>query len=82
MPRNFRGKRENEVAVHTADRAQGGVAEHGSDVLTMEQSAFKDMQETGSFMSSRKGSSSSTRWGIASGDRCSPSTCPHKAKKM
>ena len=76
------GKRENEVAVHIADRAQGGVAEHGSDVLTMEQSPFEDMQETGSFMSSRKGSSSSTRWGIASGDRCSPSTCPTPPRKQ
>ena len=42
--------------------------------LAMEQSRFEDMQETGSFMSSGTGSSSSTRWGIASGDRCSSST--------
>ena len=38
VSRNFRGKREIEVAAHIADRAQGGVAEHGSDILAMEQS--------------------------------------------
>ena len=70
-----------EVAVHIADRAQGGVAEHSSDVVAMEQ-RFEDMPETGGFMSSRKGSSNSTRWGIASGDRCSPSTCPTPPRKQ
>ena len=63
---------------------QGGVAEHSSDVLAMEHSRFKDIQETGGFFtSSRNGSIQQFHQvGHRVPDRCSPSTCPTPPQKQ